>query len=301
MIESFNDYDMSNSIFDSLDDSPNIFVDFNKEEISSFDYNKPCNNNTYRNNPIFGLPTRETMNEKKIEDQDKDKDKMNHIKPEDTYINYPAEIDKIETKKKSCLGRKRREDSGSGEHNKFSDDNLRRKCKHLVLDNTFNFINDKIKDKYNGNIGYGRYVKKLLILNQKQISDATIAFNKVFLNKTLGDIYSEKISSRYNSYHPFHNKFLIKILTSDENEDKDYFQKLFSITFVDCMKHFRGSIKIEELEGLIGFDDIKSKYEDDSDYLKSLEYYIMNYEEIIKNKKTRIRNANKKEKKVDEL
>ena len=304
MNEIFNGYDMSNSIFDSLDGSPNIFPDLiGQEEISIFNYNKPCNNNTNRNNPLFGLPTRDTINEKEIEDKDKDKDKdkMNHIIPEDTYINYPAETDKIETKKKSSLGRKRRDDSEGGEHNKFSDDNLRRKCKHLVLDNTFNFINDKIKDKYNGNIGNGRYVKKLLTLNQKQISDATIAFNKVFLNKTLGDIYSEKISSRYNSYHPFHNKYLIKILTSDENKDKDYFKKLFSITFVDCLKHFRGSIKIEELEGLIGFDDIKSKYEDDSDYLKSLEYYIMNFEEIMKNKKTRTRKANKKEKKVDEL
>ena len=304
MNEIFNGYDMSNSIFDSLDGSPNIFPDLiGQEEISIFNYNKPCNNNTNRNNPLFGLPTRDTINEKEIEDKDKDKDKdkMNHIIPEDTYINYPAETDKIETKKKSSLGRKRRDDSEGGEHNKFSDDNLRRKCKHLVLDNTFNFINDKIKDKYNGNIGNGRYVKKLLTLNQKQISDATIAFNKVFLNKTLGDIYSEKISSRYNSYHPFHNKYLIKILTSDENKDKDYFKKLFSITFVDCLKHFRGSIKIEELEGLIGFADIKSKYEDDSDYLKSLEYYIMNFEEIMKNKKTRTRKANKKEKKVDEL
>ena len=37
---------------------------------------------------------------------------------------------------------------------------------------------------------------------------------------------------------------------------------------------------------------IKSKYEDDIDYLKSLEYYIRNYEEIL-NKK-RIRKSNKK-------
>lgn len=39
-----------------------------------------------------------------------------------------------------------------------------------------------------------------------------------------------------------------------------------------------------------GFDNIKSKYENDEDYLKSLEYYIMNYEEIINNKRTRKEN-----------
>ena len=43
---------------------------------------------------------------------------------------------------------------------------------------------------------------------------------------------------------------------------------------------------------MIGFDNIKSKYENDADYLKSLDYYIMNYEEIMNNK--RIRKEDKK-------
>ena len=301
----YNDYDMNYSVLGFSDGPPMNFTNLDdNEEIFSYDYNKACDNNINRNNALFGLPTKATMNEKENEEQnqDKEEDKMNFIKKEETYINYPVEKDKKETKKKSTLGRKRREDSGSGEHNKFSDDNLRRKCKHLVLENIFNFINDKIKEKYNGNIGYGRFAKKLLVLNQKQISDASIPFNKIFLNKTLGDIYSEKISSKYTTYHPFHNKILIKILTSDENEDKnDYFKKLFSITFVDGLKHFRGSIKIIELEGMNGFDNIKSKYEDDSDYLKSLEYYIMHYEEIMNNKRTRKTNKKEKSKNIDDL
>ena len=71
------------------------------------------------------------------------------------------------------------------------------------------------------------------------------------------------------------------------------------IKFVDCLKHYRGSNKIEELEGMNGFDKIKSKYENDADYLKSLEYHIMHYEEIMKRK--RARKENKKEKEVKEL
>ena len=62
---------------------------------------------------------------------------------------------------------------------------------------------------------------------------------------------------------------------------------MFSITFIDCLKHFRGTQKIEELEGLKEFNNIKSQYEDDVDYLRSLEYYIMNYEEITNKKKAR--------------
>ena len=68
---------------------------------------------------------------------------------------------------------------------------------------------------------------------------------------------------------------------------KNYFIKLFSITFLDCLKYFRGSQRIEELEGLKKFNKIKSKYEGGMEYLNALEYYIMNYEGITNNKRTR--------------
>ena len=77
-----------------------------------------------------------------------------------------------------------------------------------------------------------------------------------------------------------------------------YFKKLFSITFIDCLKHFIGSQKIEELEGLKEFENIQSQYEEDEDYLKSLKYYIMNYEGIIKKK--RARKPNRKGKEINE-
>ena len=219
---------------------------------------------------------------------------MNHFKTEEVYLNNQIKRDKNEKKKKSLLGRKRKGDSGIGSHSKYSDDNLRRKCKHLVLDNDLKFLNEKIKEKYNGNIGHGIFVKQLLIINQKQKSDNTIQSNKDFLKKTLGEIFSENISSKYTTYKPCHNKLLINELKNEKDEDKkNYFKKLFSITFIDSLKHYRGTENIEELKGMKGFNDIKSKYKDDTDYLKSLEYYIMNYEEIL-NKK-RVRKSKKKE------
>ena len=303
-METFTNYDvygvydnmnMHNSSFLFSEDKDslwqNINLSENYEENSGYDNNEPYNKISYQNNSSSGQPTKATMEENKNKDNDQEKIKQN--KAEESHNSYPVQKEKNGTRKNTLLGRKRKEDSGSGEHNKFSDDNLRRKCKHLVLDSAFNFINDKIKEKYNGNIGNGRFVKQLLILNHKQKSDASIKFNKEFLHKNLGDIFSEKISSRYTSYNPYHNKCLIKLLTCNEDEDKkSYFSKLFSIAFVDCLRHFRGSKKIEELEGMIGFDNIKSKYENDADYLKSLDYYIMNYEEIMNNK--RIRKEDKK-------
>lgn len=52
------------------------------------------------------------------------------------------------------MGRKRKSDSAKGEHNKFSDDNMRRKIKHIVLKSLMEFINNKIKEVFNGKIGY---------------------------------------------------------------------------------------------------------------------------------------------------
>ena len=244
-----------------------------------------------------GLSTNATtINEKKNKNE---KDEKIHFKADETYLNNQMKKDKNEKKKKNLLGRKREGDSWSGLHSKYSDDNIRRKCKHLVLDNDLKILNEKIEEKYNGNIGHGIFVKKLLIINQRQKLDASIQPNKDFLKKTLGDIFSENISTKYTIYNQCHNKQLINELTNEKDEvKKKYFKKLFSITFIDSLKHFRGTEKIEELEGMKGFNDIKSKYEDEPDYLKTLEYYIMNYEKILDNK--RIRKSKKKEKEINE-
>ena len=181
------------------------------------------------------------------------------------------------------------------EHNKFSDDNVRRKCKHLVLQNVMNFINKKIDELYE-NKGYGMNIKKLLIINQKQISNATIQFNKIFLNKTLSEIFSVNISTRYTNYRKEHNKILISKLINDTDEyKKNYFNKIFNLTFVDSLRHFNGVAFIPELSGMTLFSQINMKIDNEKDkgYYDVLNYYIHNYEKIMERKR------NKKEEIVD--
>ena len=179
--------------------------------------------------------------------------------------------------------------SGKYIHDKYSDDNLRRLSKHLVLKTTQDFINCKIFEKYRGKIGRGIFTLKLLTLNQKQKSDCTIEFNKLFLNKTLGDIFSDNISSRYTNFLPNHNKKVVNYLKNENNpEISDYFKKIFDLSFLDCLKYFRGSDNtINQLQGMTRFDAIRNKYKDDEDYIKSLDYYIMNFEIIINKKRSR--------------
>ena len=274
--------------FDNYSENSLFSLNFNDYEYVGFDYNNGFFKDINEDNIKCGISTKETMNKNKSKNKE-NKDGMNKIKADETFSNYSNEKDKNEKKQNNLIGRKKKGVSGSSCRNsKYSDDNLRRKTKHLVLDNVLKFINEKIKEIYKGKINHGVFVKKLLIINKKQKSDVSVQFNKEFLNKTLGEIYSENISTRYNTYYPCNNSTLIKILTSDKDEDKqNYFKKLFSITFIDCLKHFRGTQKIEELEGLKEFNNIKSQYEDDVDYLRSLEYYIMNYEEITNKKKAR--------------
>jgi hypothetical protein len=206
----------------------------------------------------------------------------------DLNINDENMSDILEGKDKEMLKKKRgRKPKGSstGDHNKYSDDNLRRKCKHLVLKYIFDFINKKVCEIYK-KVDKGIISKKLLTIKQDQISNATIDFNQKFLNKKIGDIFSEDISSRYTNYLVEHNKNLIKSLINEKDDDiRGYFTGLFNLKFIECLKHFRGTENYYYLNGLTTFDEIK--FENDKEYLEVLTKYIFNYEKIIGNKKAR--------------
>ena len=200
-------------------------------------------------------------------------------------INNEKENNNINKLEDKVLIGNKRERIKTGKHTKYSDDNIRRKCKHIILTNLFDFINKKISEQYNNNIGKGIYIKKLLIINQEQKCNSNSKFNKEFLNKSLKDIFSENISKRY-TYPLDHNKNLINRLMNEEDEKKRiYFNNLFNLTFLECLKHFRGDYNISELEGLSGLNEIKKKYGNDSDYLNLLNYYFLNFEDITNKKR----------------
>lgn len=203
---------------------------------------------------------------------------------------------KKNSKSEKKLGRKRKSESNytKGEHNKFSDDNLRRKIKHIVLSNIMGFINEKIDILYNGNIGNNIFKKKFLTFNKNQKADATVNYNQNFLNKSLGDIFSDEISAKFTNFRSDHNKILVKTLINEKDEKKRvYFNNLFKLSFLECLKHFRRSVNIEELDGVRCFDEFKETLNEEDEYIRLLEYYINNFEVIIMRKKSR-KSKNKK-------
>ena len=245
--------------------------------------------------------TKATLNKEQISNLNEIEEKNKELKNYLYMINYdllnykdPLETE-IPKKNISSLSKKRERLDANLDDYKYRDDNIRRKVKKLILNNLMNFINNKIAEKFQDNMGYGIYIKKLLIINQKLKSDSTIEFNKDFLNKSIGDIFSENISTRYTNYPLTHNKSLIYFLINYSDDDKrNYFIKLFSLTFFDVLKHFRGSQEIEELKGLNRMNSLRKEFGNDKDYLKALEYYIINYETIINAKKARKRNEKSK-------
>ena len=196
--------------------------------------------------------------------------------------------EKEKAKEKLKAGRKKKNSFEVGNHNKYTSDNIIRKCKTVMINILFNFINKTIKDIYKKGYENSLKPKKLMKMNQSQIISSSVKYNKSFLNKNLKDIFSEDLSTRCRNFKVDHNKNLINELLNEKDEIRRlFFTDLFSLTFLDCIEHFRGSKNIYCLEGLPNYNEISEKLNGDEDYKESFRCYIDNFESIIQNKKPR--------------
>ena len=191
---------------------------------------------------------------------------------------------------------KKKSDESPSIHNKFSDDNLMRRCKHIILESILSFINkkiDKIYSKENKDI---LNKMKLFKLSQNVDKTSKVEYYKLLFNKSLQSIFSEDISKRYSKFNPNHNKNIIEKLMNEKIETKRIiFSKIFNLTFMDCLNHFRGTDYIEELDGMKKLNEYlleKDFGAYDQEYKNILQYFIENYEYIINDKGSRRRSKN---------
>ena len=100
-----------------------------------------------------------------------------------------------------------------------------------------------------------------------------------------------KYQTRYTKYPLSNNKNLIDFFKKNEQDinRKNYFNKLFNLSFKDALNHFRESKDIEVLKGMKTFNSIKQDLKDkeEEDYIKMLDYFIQNYEIILYNQRIR--------------
>lgn len=206
-------------------------------------------------------------------------------KPANLYIDIKNE----NSEDKKFLGRKKEGDKSIRSHTKFSDDNTRRKIKSTLVNDLSEFINIKIEDLYGKDVGEGMVRKRLMKLGQKQISNASVEFNQEFLYKKLKSIFSENVTTRITNYPPQRNKEVIEELINDQNENRrNYFKGLFNVTFLECLKYYRGDdIYIEYLQGFKKFSQEEFILNEGKDYTQHFMAYLKNYENILLKKKPR--------------
>ena len=78
-----------------------------------------------------------------------------------------------------------------------------------------------------------------------------------------------------------------------------FFQRLFNVSFIQCIEAFSGTKNYEELKGFVQFDDIKNEFDEEPEYIDKLEYYLRNFENLIKERKRRNKRDKKEEKEKD--
>ena len=285
---------LNNKNIDKIDINYDIYNSIGIEQLSQKNLDFKIESN---NKPI--APTKASTRfdksfDNKIDDYESKKNSSNYfyqdsIKEENDEPNFHELKSNLIIKKKK-VGRKRKLDYE--DNHKIANDNMIRKCKHLVINNCIEFLNFQIKKIYHNNIGEGILIKKILDINQIQKSDNKLESTKLFLNKKLSEIFSVDISSKYTSFLPAHNKILISRLLNEEDiEKREKFQKIFNLTFADCIQLFLGNNnKYIEFEGFPVLDEIKDELNEDNEYLEKIKNFLLNFEDIIKHKKPRKRN-----------
>ena len=285
---------LNNKNIDKIDINYVIYNSIGIEQLSQKNLDFKIESN---NKPI--APTKASTRfdksfDNKIDDYESMKNSSNNfyqdsIKEENDEPNFHELKSNLIIKKKK-VGRKRKLDYE--DNHKIANDNMIRKCKHLVINNCIEFLNFQIKKIYHNNIGEGILIKKILDINQIQKSDNKLESTKLFLNKKLSEIFSVDISSKYTSFLPAHNKILISRLLNEEDiEKREKFQKIFNLTFADCIQLFLGNNnKYIEFEGFPVLDEIKDELNEDNEYLEKIKNFLLNFEDIIKHKKPRKRN-----------
>jgi len=150
---------------------------------------------------------------------------------------------------------------------KYDSDSLRKKIKGLVLRYSLEFINDKIRNKKD-------VIKKI---KYDQTKNTDITFEKEFMYKTLEEIFSETVQKKYTKTRDpgKYNKKQITKLKSQSMELKI----IFNIKFLECLNHFIGESKLEELNGMKTFEEATLDLEEK--HKNCLIYYAKNYEDNV--------------------
>ena len=224
------------------------------------------------------------IDKNKIKDLNKNNNaKINETFPQNNNLNIMVKLTK--------RGRKLKNSNEERNHNKKTFDNLLRRIKHCLLKGLKVLINKKIKDVFQNDEKLS--FLKILTLDQKQSNNSSVEFNRLFIHKSIKDIFSGKLTTKYKRKDlEKNNEESIKTLLSVKDiEKRNIFENIFKLEFIDVVNFIVGKrndlVQLNELRLTEKF--LKDMLIDE-EYSKIIFYTMENMEEILKNKKSRKRN-----------
>ena len=163
--------------------------------------------------------------------------KLSLSEPIQNYPKYEAINEPEENKELKFISRKRgRKNKDYSEehvirerkiHNKFSNDNVKRRLKALFHNYIINLLNDLIKKKY-------RKTKiKFVKMDIKNTKDIGIEFNRNLLSKPIKDIIID-VSNKYQDQN--NNKNCIKFI--QEQKDNEDIIQILNMTYKDIYSNY---------------------------------------------------------------
>ena len=221
---------------------------------------------------------------KKIIDLNNNKLKINETSSQTNSLMIKVKITK--------RGRKLKMSDEIGNHNNKTFDNLLKRIKHSLLKGLRVFINIKIKEVYKDDKKLSSL--ELLTLTQEQANNSKIAFNKIFIHKSIKEIFSEQLSTKYKSkkdnlYN--HNEEVIKKLLSKKDiEKRNIFENILNLKFIDVVNYVIGKRNdLTQLYGLKLAENLSASLSIDEEYSNVIYYTMKNLEKILNEKKSRNR------------
>ena len=191
------------------------------------------------------------------------------------------------------VGRKRKNEQG-GKHDKYYYDNVTRKLKTklfeailVILNASFKKVQIENPKKYSKKILYAKDF--FLKINQEIIKDINVEKNKILLKTQLKDIFSNKVSKKYERYGLDYNKKLVEKIYDERIQEKTI--AILEKTFLECLEHFRGSKFYKELEGLEEeYKNVIKSFRDigeSEEYIQIFQDLANRFEDYYENKKSR--------------
>ena len=202
--------------------------------------------------------------------------------------------------KRILVGRKKMHNL-NGKHDKFAYDNVTRKVKTKLFDSILVVMNASteevvvVVENPKKNSKKQKTVKPFFVkIDQKIIKETKVEDNQQLFKTKLKDIFSNDVSKKYENLGIDYNKNLIQKMYEENKQKKTI--KILERTFLDCLKHFRGSEYYEELAGLEKeyknvINALRNKGETD-EYIEIFEELVGRFEEYYENKKARPKKDN---------